>query len=112
MVTMISAGMLTTPIEVLEPTIETTDYGEERAVWGKIFCKTRCSIARRTGRRVLALGEVTNSGEREIMMRYRKGIHQRQRIRFTKENTVYVIENITPSQRDGSISITLSLLNE
>ncbi len=109
---MISAGMLTTPIEVLEPTVEVTEYGEERALWKDVFCRTRCSILRRTGKRAEVLGEVSESASREIIIRYREGIHFRQRIRFPRESTTYFIQNITPSRSDGSITLSLSLINE
>ena len=109
---MISAGMLTTPIEVLEPTVEVTEYGEERALWKDVFCRTRCSILRRTGKRVEVLGEVSERASRDIIIRYRDGIHFRQRIRFPRENTTYFIQNITPSRSDGSITLSLTLLNE
>lgn len=109
---MISAGMLTTPIEVLEPSVQVSDYGEERALWKDVFCRTRCSILRRTGKRAEVLGEVSESASREIIIRYREGIHFRQRIRFPRESTTYFIQNITPSRSDGSITLSLSLINE
>ena len=109
---MISAGQLTTAIEVLEPTIEVSKYGEERVKWGNVFCSTRCRIMRRTGKRALMLGEVAEGATREIVMRWRPGIHFRQRVRFTDENTIYLIDSCTPSRRDGSITMQLSLLNE
>lgn len=109
---MISAGMLTTPIEVLEPKIEISDYGEERATWDNVFCRTRCSILRRSGKRADALGEVSETASREIIFRHRAGIHFRQRIRFPRENATYVIQNVIPSSHDGSITLSLTLLNE
>lgn len=109
---MISAGMLTTPIEVLEPTVQVSDYGEERALWDDVFCRTRCAIQRRAGKRAEVLGEVSESASRDIIIRYREGIHFRQRIRFPRENTTYLIQNITPSRSDGSITLSLTLLNE
>ena len=92
--------------------MEVTEYGEERALWKDVFCRTRCSILRRTGKRAEVLGEVSESASRDIIIRYREGIHFRQRIRFPRENTTYLIQNITPSRSDGSITISLTLLNE
>ena len=109
---MISAGLLTTAIEVLEPTIEVSEYGEERAKWDNVFCATRCHVVRRSGRRALILGEVSEGATREIIMRWRPGIHFRQRVRFPDEGTTYLIDSCTPSRRDGSITMHLSLLNE
>ena len=109
---MISAGQLTTAIEVLEPTIEVSEYGAERVTWNNIFCATRCHVLRRAGKRALVLGEVAEGATREIILRWRPGIHFRQRIRFPDENTIYMIESCTPSRRDGSITLQLTLLNE
>lgn len=110
---MISAGQLTTRIEILSPRMVTNDFGEEVAVWDQVFCRTRCSILKRSSRRALILGEVADSGSREIIMRYRPGITSRMRVRFVSDGSVYMLDGLpTPSRADGSMILRLSYLDE
>lgn len=110
---MISAGQLTTRIEILEPRIVTAENGEETPVWDVVFCRTRCAILKRNSRRALILGEVADSGSREIIMRYRAGITSRMRVRFLSDNSIFLMDGLpTPSQSDGSMILKLTYLDE
>lgn len=110
---MISAGQLTTCIEILSPRIVTNDFGEEVAVWDQVFCRTRCAILKRSSRRSLILGEVADSGTREIIMRYRVGITSRMRVRFVSDGSIFLLDGLpTPSRTDGSMTLKLSYLDE
>ena len=110
---MISAGQLTTHIEILAPAVTTNDFGEEVATWNKVFCRTRCAIMKRSSRRSLILGEVADSASREILMRYRPGITSRMRVRFVSDGSVYLLDGMpTASRNDGSMTLRLSYLDE
>ena len=110
---MISAGQLNTRIEILSPRIVTNDFGEEVAVWDQVFCRTRCAILKRSGRRALILGEVADSGTREIIMRYRAGITSRMRVRFVSDGSIFLLDGLpSPSRTDGSMILRLSYLDE
>lgn len=110
---MISAGQLTTKIEILAPRIITSDFGEETIVWDDVVCSTRCAILKRSGRRAMAIAEVADSGTREIIMRYRPGITSKMRVRFISDNTVFMLDGMPEaSRRDGSMTLKLIYLDE
>ncbi|MBO7285662.1 MAG: phage head closure protein [Alistipes sp.] len=109
---MINAGQLTTKIEIIDATDGRNAYGEQTREWDKVFCETRCGILKRSGRRALIAGEVTESSSREIIIRWRNGIHIRQRVRFVDDDEVFAIQNIEPSRRDGSIILRLAYISD
>lgn len=110
---MISSGQLTTKIEILSPSIIENDFGEEVVVWQDIFCATRCAVKKSSGKRAFVLGEVTDSGAREIILRYRPGITSKMRVRFVDDGSIFLIDGPpTASRADGSITVKLIYIDE
>lgn len=106
---MIDSGRLDTKIEVLHPVIEVDGFGTQQTSW-PVFCATWCGVLRRAGRRALVEGAIADVTQRDIILRYRKGITTQMRIRFVDEDTVYVIQNSDPRRSDGEIRLTLSIV--
>lgn len=110
---MISAGQLTTRIEILSPRIVANNIGEEVAVWDQVYYRTRCGILKKNGRRALILGEVTDSASREIIMRYHPGITSKMRVRFIEDGSIFLIDGPPLTSRsDGSMTLKLTYLDE
>lgn len=109
---MIDSGRLTERIRILEATDGRNQYGEQTRVWDKVFCQTRCGIMKRSGRRVLMEGDVVESLSREIIIRWRPGVHFRQRIEFIDSGEVFAIQHIHPSRSDGSIIMQLTSIDD
>lgn len=109
---MIDSGRLTTRIRILEATDGRNEYGEQTRVWNKEFCKTRCGILKRSGRRLLMEGDVIESMSREIIIRWRPGINFRQRVEFIDSGEVFAIQHIHPSRTDGSITLQLTSIDD
>lgn len=106
---MIDSGRLDTKIEILHPVVTVDRFGTQQTSW-QVFCSTWCGVLRKSGRRALIEGAVTDVTQREIILRYRKGITSKMRVRFVDEDTVYVIQNPDPRRSDGEIRLTLSII--
>lgn len=108
---MISAGTLNERVEILEPHTVTNDVGEQVTEY-TLFCRTRVGDMTESGRRVLQQGAVMNPRQRTFIMRYRPGIHFRQRVRMVRSGETYVIEDVNESVSDGRIRLTVSSIAE
>ena len=106
---MIDSGRLDTKIEILHPVIEVDGFGTQQTSW-PVFCATWCGVLRKSGRRALVEGAIADVTQRDIILRYRKGITTQMRIRFVDEDTVYVVQNSDPRRSDGEIRLTLSIV--
>ena len=109
---MIDSGRLTERMRILEATDGRNQFGEQTRVWNKEFCKTRCGILKRSGSRALMEGDVVEAMSREIIIRWRPGIHFRQRIEFIDSREIFAIQHIYPSRSDGSITLQLSSIED
>lgn len=106
---MIDSGRLDTKIEILQPVVTIDAYGTQQTSWS-IFCATWCGVLRKAGRRALVEGAIADITQRDIILRYRKGITTHMRVRFIDEDTVYVIQNSDPRRSEGEIRLTLSIV--
>lgn len=108
---MIPAGLLTTPIEILGPTVNVSSTGEQLRGWD-VKIATYCGVLKRTGRRENNEGNVAPSATRTIMLRYRPGITIYDRVRFVNEDMIFMIEHPEPDKRNGSLTLHLKYLDE
>lgn len=106
---MIDAGRLDTFIEILEPVMKVDEYGTQVTEW-PIFCSTRCGEIKRSGRRALIEGVVTELVQKEIILRYRPGVTAKMRVRFVEDGSVYAIQQADSSHRNGHIRLQLSTI--
>lgn len=108
---MVDAGKLDTRIEILEPKVTVDAFGTQKRGWD-IFIKTKCGVVKKSGRRALVEGEVTDLNQREIIIRYRKGITSKMRVRFVDDGTLYAIQPPDARRREGMIRMTLTTIAE
>ena len=108
---MIPAGMLSTPIEILTPTITTSQSGEQVRKWDKKF-SAMCGTLKRAGRRDNIEGNIAPAVTRSIILHYRKGVTTYDRVRFVEDNEVFMIDSTEPNRRDNSLTLHLRYLDE
>lgn len=108
---MIDAGRLDTFIEILEPVVKVDGYGTQVTEW-PIFCSTRCGEIKRSGRRALIEGAVAELVQKEIILRYRPGVTAKMRVRFIEDGSVYAIQQLDSSRRNGHIRLHLSTISD
>lgn len=106
---MIDAGRLDTFIEILEPVVKVDSYGTQVTEW-PVFCSTRCGEIKRSGRRALIEGAVAELVQKEIILRYRPGVTAKMRVRFIEDGSVYAIQQVDNSHRNGQIRLQLSTI--
>lgn len=108
---MIPAGILTTLIEILEPTINVSPEGEQVRGW-EVKAQTFCGVLKRSGRRENNEGNVAPSATRTIMLRYRPGVTIYDRVRFVDDDEVFMIDHAEPDKRNNSLTLHLKYLDE
>ena len=108
---MIPTGLLTIPIEILEPTTSVSHTGEQVRGWDTKI-ETVCGILKRGGRRENIDGNVAPSATRTITLRYRPGITIYDRVCFVEDGEVFMIDHTEPDKRNNSLTLTLKYLDE
>lgn len=108
---MIPAGLLTIPIEILEPTIRVSPEGEQVRGWDKKI-ETFCGVLKRSGKRENNEGNIAPSATRTIILRYRPGITIYDRVRFVDDDEIFMIDHPEPDKRNNSLTLHLKYLDE
>ena len=108
---MISSGTLIFHIEILSPTTTIDAAGQQTTEWA-VLAKTRANIIQQKGSRSVSAGEIWNSGQIIIVMRYRPGVNFRQRIRRLDTGEVFAITNVATDRKEGSITINATSIDQ
>lgn len=103
------AGLLTEAIEIYEPIITTTEYGNTKKTWG-LFYKTRANVIYNSGSRIVENQEIFYPTNITFIVRKYVPVKEPMRIKFNDK--YYQIISITPNKFYSNQEIYTQLVNE
>jgi SPP1 family predicted phage head-tail adaptor len=106
---MISAGKLNNRVVILEPVTEQGKFGEQVTTW-KLGKTVWANVVFQRGVHALTAGESWLTGSIAVTMRNNRFIDERCRLKW--DGKTYMIESFNRSERDGSITIVATKVDE
>lgn len=103
------AGILKEKIEIWEPVITTTDYGDTKIDY-ELFYTTRANVQYNAGARVNENSEVFYPTNKTFIVRHYVPVREPMRIKF--EDKFYQISSIVPNKYYNDKVIYTELVNE
>jgi head-tail adaptor len=103
------AGILKEKIEIYEPVITTTDYGDTKTTWS-LFYTTHAAVMHNGGSRGNENNEVFYSTNKTFIIRHYVPVVEKMRIKF--EGKYYQITSIIPNKYFNDKEIQTQLVNE
>lgn len=103
------AGILTERIELFQPVVKTTEFGNKKTEWERV-CSTRAAVDYVSGTRVIEAEEMFYPQSRTFLVRHYVPVQEPMRIRYNCQD--YQITSISRNKKYRDILITADLVNE